>query len=646
MERDVGFNFKTLSFYEDRVFLFMNKVFVLVFFFVCENSFCFDSLKVYHLSDVVINAKRENFSFQKIDSTFLENEIGKNVATLFKFNSGINFKSYGNFLNTISFRGLNANNTAVLLNGINITNSQNGITDLTSILNSNIEEIEISKNISNNFGVNSMSAVNFITKKGEAKFNLKSIFSFGQNGFYFFQNNINGEIFPDFCYRINFVNEFSKNDYSFYFHDGKNKTKLKRKNSSYQIHNFNFRIDSKNSFFEFYANNSNKKIPSQTTNIFSIGKSNLEENDFKLFFVNENKIFNLKNKFSSYINYNESVFIDSLILLDEKPLFNFYINRNFTLKDEIYFDKINDLSIHLGSEIRFSNITSNALKKTNRIEENIFCNFNYTPNLLSENILIAPSFNFSNYSDVGNFFSGKIENKFFLKNYEFKFSFGNSFHIPTFNDMFWKEGGNPNLKPEENFLFDFGIFYFLNNSFFKMNFETNYFVVNSRNKVIWSPNTSGVWIPKNIGKSLSTGIEIDLNCKLLNEKLNIIFNTTYCEAKNKNREFENDKTYNKYLIYQPKQTVNFIISYFQNDYNFVVKNLWQSFKYTTEINDKFLPSFFVTDISLSKKIEFETDKFVNAKIEITNLFNTDYQYIAFYPMPLREIKFQFGVYLK
>jgi vitamin B12 transporter len=71
---------------------------------------------------------------QKIDSATLATFRFQNIADLLSFNSPIAFKNYGpGQLNTASFRGTSANHTAVLWNGLNINSPTLGQTDFSTV---------------------------------------------------------------------------------------------------------------------------------------------------------------------------------------------------------------------------------------------------------------------------------------------------------------------------------------------------------------------------------------------------------------------------------------------------------------------------------------------------------------------------------
>jgi len=81
---------------------------------------------------------------QKINSAVLNQFRFQNLGDLLSFNTPIAFKNYGpGQLNTASFRGTSANHTAVLWNGVNINSSTLGQTDFSTIPVAGFDQLSV-----------------------------------------------------------------------------------------------------------------------------------------------------------------------------------------------------------------------------------------------------------------------------------------------------------------------------------------------------------------------------------------------------------------------------------------------------------------------------------------------------------------------
>jgi len=172
--------------------------------------------------------------------------------------------------------------------------------------------------------------------------------------------------------------------------------------------------------------------------------------------------------------------------------------------------------------------------------------------------------------------------------------------------------------------------------------EANYFVINTRDRILWKPQSNGIWSPKNIGKVCSEGIELEGMLETLEDKFSLTVNSTINTVKKMNRDFPNDATYGKQLVYLPLQTFNVAATISEYAITFSLQHSWTSYRYVTEMNDRFLPQYNVTNASLLYQFDAGTVQ-PFFKIETTNFFNTSYNVLPLYPMPLREFHFTLGI---
>ena len=187
---------------------------------------------------------------------------------------------------------------------------------------------------------------------------------------------------------------------------------------------------------------------------------------------------------------------------------------------------------------------------------------------ISKNFTLYPSARFENISDLnkqvvtskfGFNYKPLNDNKIVIHS-----NVGNSFRSPTFNELYWITGGNIHLMPEKSVNFETGIlseFDFIS----RISFEVNYTYINSIDKIIWKPGNTIYWSPLNIGNSVSNILSISLNSNLkLSRDILLKFNANYSmnnSVKN-NSDYPGDLTYNKQLIYIPKELVKLTLDFY------------------------------------------------------------------------------------
>jgi outer membrane cobalamin receptor len=150
-------------------------------------------------------------------------------------------------------------------------------------------------------------------------------------------------------------------------------------------------------------------------------------------------------------------------------------------------------------------------------------------------------------------------------NHSIKFSWGKAYKAPTFNDLFWPTGGNPNLKPEKGNAFEASF----NSSTDRISAQISLFYKRVKNLIVWLPlGKNGQWQPFNVDKYKGRGIEMNLDLKL-EEGTNLSINYTahfdkeereelvYYDFFTDQKEFENVE---RKARFTPRNKINFDLS--------------------------------------------------------------------------------------
>ncbi len=93
--------------------------------------------------------------------------------------------------------------------------------------------------------------------------------------------------------------------------------------------------------------------------------------------------------------------------------------------------------------------------------------------------------------------------------YEIVGSYGTAFKAPTFNDLYWPNGGNPNLYPEESKSLELSLRFSLD----EVNWQLNAYQTKVQNLIAWAPipnDPDNRWSPFNVNSAKMKGIEFDL----------------------------------------------------------------------------------------------------------------------------------------
>ncbi|MBN1447102.1 MAG: TonB-dependent receptor [Bacteroidetes bacterium] len=210
------------------------------------------------------------------------------------------------------------------------------------------------------------------------------------------------------------------------------------------------------------------------------------------------------------------------------------------------------------------------------------------------------------------------------------------FSAPTFNQLYWREGGNPALRPEYSTAFEGGLVY--TGSGILTSAEITAFRHDITDKIVWAPGQGIYWTPRNVQHVISDGVEAAATLRMFGEHVGLRLSGQWMSARKMNASFPGDATQGKQLIYVPEWSGAATLS------ATVIEPLTASAtvrvlgpRWYTESNDASLPAHAVIDLAVTGRIEL-LGTVQQLKAEILNLLDASYEVIAFYPMPGRHMR--------
>lgn len=211
--------------------------------------------------------------------------------------------------------------------------------------------------------------------------------------------------------------------------------------------------------------------------------------------------------------------------------------------------------------------------------------------------------------------------------YQLRVNFSKNYRVPTFNDLFWETGGNPDLKAENALQFEIG------NDFKTTNFflQSNLFYNDIKDMIQWIPtNGSAYWKPINVNHVKTYGVEFIGTAQWQKFQFKTIY--TYTQSINQ----ATDKT----LIYIPKNHFNFNIHFNQNNWNAFIQNRWVDEVFIQSDNQAKIPDYWTTNLGLGYRI---SENF-GANLQVNNIFNHQYQSVENRWMP--GVNYQLSIHIK
>lgn len=221
-----------------------------------------------------------------------------------------------------------------------------------------------------------------------------------------------------------------------------------------------------------------------------------------------------------------------------------------------------------------------------------------------------------------------------------KMNFSRNFRIPTFNELFWVPGGNPELKPEDSWNGESSLIFEPLKSSKVLTLKATGTVYSSwvHDWVLWVPVST--WSePRNIQDVWARGVESELRAQWEYRKMMAGISGGYTFAKStvEEKSLENDASYHKQLIYVPLHTFFANVNLQYRGFSLSYNHRFNGMVYTTSDNLESLPGFQVGEFNLVKTFIFGKSK-LRLQADIKNVWDEDYQVVQNYPNPGRNFK--------
>lgn len=236
-----------------------------------------------------------------------------------------------------------------------------------------------------------------------------------------------------------------------------------------------------------------------------------------------------------------------------------------------------------------------------------------------------------------------------------KASVARNYRYPTMDDLYFKPGGNPDLRPERGFTYDGGLEGRLHlplaadttSRSLTLTFNVSAFDSYISDWILWTPNAHGYWQPSNLKKVHNYGTEISLGAELRlphTWQLDLHANYAYTPSLNRSQDLASaDASYGKQLVYVPLHSANCSARLSWRRWSLALQ--WHSYseRFTTTSNDVGyitgrLRPYYMSDLTLAR--EFQWRRFrASLKAVCYNLLDSEYITVLSRPMAGRHFEF-------
>ncbi len=362
-------------------------------------------------------------------------------------------------------------------------------------------------------------------------------------------------------------------------------------------------------------NNDRQKDKNTRVNLFFQNIQNTASHKFSLAYFNENLRYR-----SNQIS--ESLASSKVYLARQMSRYFFSSN---TVLTQIFDLRLDNTEANFFEQIRKQENLGLAIHFS---KENLWKHFNIKTKLRADYNSIS-SFQMSYNLQLERAIHDKLK---------LHFNTGRSFQNPSYNDLYWPEGGNPNLKTEVIYDNEIGMEYELSNFFLTTNIYYNYV----DNWIQWSPQNNNLWSPSNIAKVNSYGFESQLSFQGSTKNFSFSSKLSYSFVRSiilEHKAF--DDLIGNQMIYIPNHKIN---GYVNTSYrNFYLESdiSWIGSRFITRDNQNSLDDYSLINVKFYFGNSIEKGSLWQIGTFCNNLMNVDYEVVNFYAMPLRY----FGIFL-
>lgn len=583
---------------------------------------------------------------QTLRGDMLRSLSATSVADALKYFSGVQIKDYGGLggLKTVNVRSLGSQHVGVYLDGIRITNAQNGQIDLGRYSLSNMESVSL-YNANRNERLQSASeyasaaTVYMQTKRPtETTYTMEyGCGSFGLNKLkgYFALKNL---LFIDAEY------QHSDGDYSFRFRSEQEDTVGTRQNSDITFYRLEAAGFYKGLSTHVYYYNSERGLPGPVIRRLSDQWDSTDRQWDQNFFIQSSykhswEHFGLKTnlKYSyDYLHYLQDPRTNAATM---------YCNNHY-MQQDIYG------SVAAAWNTRYVSLTASTDLRWSDLNADVY-KFAYVYRLDSKSLLSAiASYRgfeaniallYTHISDhthgaasplsrltpmyLASWHGGPLTVRAFHKRI---------FRAPTLNDLYYTLVGNAQLRPEYTSQWDLGVDYKDRH----LHLAVDLYTSRIEDKIVAIPMKCQFrWSMVNFGLVRSLGISTTAGYDRTWGKLALSANANYTCQRDRDFSSPSDPEYKNTIPYSPLHSASLIVSLGYDGWSACTSWLYTGDRFALISNNKedMLGAWQTVDLKLSKTFTVSRHS-LQTTIECNNLTDSRHEVVKRYPMPGRNWK--------
>ena len=583
---------------------------------------------------------------QTLRGDMLRSLSATSVADALKYFSGVQIKDYGGLggLKTVNVRSLGSQHVGVYLDGIRITNAQNGQIDLGRYSLSNMESVSL-YNANRNERLQSASeyasaATVYMQTKRPTQTTYTMEYGCGSFGL----NKLKGYFALKNLLFIDAEYQHSDGDYAFRFRSEQEDTVGTRHNSDITFYRLEAAGFYKGLSTHVYYYNSERRLPGPVIRRLSDQWDSTDRQWDENFFIQSSykhswEHFGLKTnlKYSyDYLHYLQDPRTNAATM---------YCNNHYT-QQNLYGSvaaawNTRYVSLTASTDLRWSDLNADVYKfaYVYRIDSKSLLSAIASYRGFEANIALL----YTHISDhtrgaasplsrltpmyLASWHGGPLTVRAFHKRI---------FRAPTLNDLYYTLVGNAQLRPEYTSQWDIGIDYIDRHLHLALDLYTS----RIEDKIVAIPMKCQFrWSMVNFGLVRSLGISTTAGYDRTWGKLALSANANYTCQRDRDFSSPSDPEYKNTIPYSPLHSASLIVSLGYDGWSACTSWLYTGDRFALISNNKedMLGAWQTVDLKLSKTFTVSRHS-LQTTIECNNLTDSRHEVVKRYPMPGRNWK--------
>lgn len=627
--------------------------YIILLFFIAISTHAQTSRldSVHTIRDVAVVGVRPHYltPSQTLAGAALQDLSTTSVADALKYFSGVQIKDYGGLggLKTVNVRSLGSQHVGVYLDGIRITNAQNGQIDLGRYSLSNMESVAL-YNANRNERLQSASeyasaatvylqtrrpdSTTFNVEYGAGSFGLQKL-----KAYFSFRN-------------ILFVDaEYQRTDggYPFRFQSASEDTVGKRRNSDISF----YRLEAAGFYKGFTAHayfySSERGLPGPVVRRLSDQWDSTDRQWDRNFFLQAT----YRHTWGSFaLKTNLKYAYDWLRYLQDPSTNAAAMHCDNHYRQQDLYGSVSAawnsswLSLTASTDLRWSDLTTNVYRSA------------YVYRLDSKSLLsaIASYRGFEGniallYTHIGDHSARSAQSAaalsrltpMFLASWHRRAFTVRAFHkrifrAPTLNDLYYTLVGNAQLRPEYTSQFDLGVDY--KDRHLHLALDAYYNRI--EDKIVAIPMKSQFrWSMVNFGLVKSLGLSATAGYDRTWGKFSASASANYTYQRDRDYSSPHDPEYRNTIPYSPLHSASLIVDLSYDGWSLCTSWLYTGDRFALISNnrDDLLGAWQTVDLKLNKRFRIRRH-YVQATVECNNLCDSRHEVVKRYPMPGRNWK--------